>query len=35
VVRIRGGGKLPVGEFARVRITRAGDHDLAATPVRG
>ncbi|MFM7799367.1 MAG: 30S ribosomal protein S12 methylthiotransferase RimO [Planctomycetota bacterium] len=34
VVRIRGGGKLPVGEFARVRITRAGDHDLAATPVR-
>jgi ribosomal protein S12 methylthiotransferase len=35
VVRIRGGGKLPVGEFARVRITRAGDHDLAATPVCG
>ncbi|MFO0512962.1 MAG: 30S ribosomal protein S12 methylthiotransferase RimO [Gammaproteobacteria bacterium] len=35
VVRIRGGGKLPVGEFARVRITRAGDHDLAATPVNG
>ena len=35
VVRIRGGGKLPEGEFARVRITRAGDHDLAATPVRG
>lgn len=35
VVRVRGGGKLPVGEFARVRITRAGDHDLAATPVRG
>jgi len=34
VVRIRGGGKLPVGEFARVRITRAGDHDLAAKPVR-
>jgi hypothetical protein len=24
-----------VGEFARVRITRAGDHDLAATLVRG
>ena len=35
VVRVRGGGKLPVGEFARVRITRAGDHDLAATPLRG
>jgi ribosomal protein S12 methylthiotransferase len=35
VVRIRGGGKLPVGEFARVRITRAGDHDLAAVPVGG
>jgi ribosomal protein S12 methylthiotransferase len=35
VVRVRGGGDLPVGEFARVRITRAGDHDLAATPVRG
>jgi ribosomal protein S12 methylthiotransferase len=35
VVRVRGGGKLPVGEFARVRITRAGDHDLAATPVNG
>jgi ribosomal protein S12 methylthiotransferase len=35
VVRLRGGGDLPVGEFARVRITRAGDHDLAATLVRG
>jgi ribosomal protein S12 methylthiotransferase len=35
VVRVRGGAKLPVGEFAQVRITRAGDHDLAATPVRG
>ena len=35
VVRVRGGGKLPVGEFARVRITRAGDHDLAAVPVPG
>jgi ribosomal protein S12 methylthiotransferase len=35
VVRVRGGGELPVGEFARVRITRAGDHDLAATLVRG
>ena len=35
VVRVRGGGDLPVGEFARVRITRAGDHDLAATLVRG
>jgi len=35
VVRVRGGGKLPVGEFARVHITRAGDHDLAATPLRG
>ena len=32
VVRIRRGGKLPVGEFARVRITRAGDYDLAAVP---
>ena len=35
VVRVRGGGDLPVGEFARVRITRAGDHDLAATLLRG
>jgi ribosomal protein S12 methylthiotransferase len=35
IVRVRGGGGLPVGDFARVRITRAGDHDLAATPVRG
>ena len=35
VVRVRGGGDLPVGEFARVRITRADDHDLAATLVRG
>ena len=35
VVRIRRGGKLPVGEFARVRITRAGDYDLAAVPVVG
>jgi ribosomal protein S12 methylthiotransferase len=35
IVRVRGGGGLPVGEFARVRITRADDHDLAATPVRG
>jgi ribosomal protein S12 methylthiotransferase len=35
VVRVKRGAKLAVGEFARVRITGAGDHDLAATPVGG
>jgi ribosomal protein S12 methylthiotransferase len=35
IVRVRRGGKLPVGGFAQVRITRAGDHDLAAVPVGG
>ena len=35
VVRVRRGGKLQVGGFAQVRITRAGDHDLAAVPVGG
>ncbi len=30
VVRVRGGAKLPVGEFATVRVTAAGDYDLEA-----
>jgi ribosomal protein S12 methylthiotransferase len=30
VVRIAKGGKLKVGEFADVKITRSGDHDLEA-----
>ncbi|HTY92326.1 MAG TPA: 30S ribosomal protein S12 methylthiotransferase RimO [Steroidobacteraceae bacterium] len=30
VVRITNGGKLPVGEFAQVTVTRAGDYDLTA-----
>ena len=30
VVRIRGGAKLRVGEFAMVRVTAAGDYDLEA-----
>jgi ribosomal protein S12 methylthiotransferase len=30
VVRIARGGKLPVGEFARVRVTGSTDHDLEA-----
>jgi ribosomal protein S12 methylthiotransferase len=29
-VRIEGGGRLKVGEFADVRITRAGAYDLEA-----
>ncbi len=33
VVRVTGGGKLRVGEFARVRVTSADTHDLAAVPV--
>ena len=33
-VRIPRGGKLPVGEFAEVEITRSGDHDLEAKPAR-
>jgi ribosomal protein S12 methylthiotransferase len=30
VVRIAGGGRLPVGEFARVTVTAATEHDLRA-----
>ncbi len=33
VVRIAAGGRLPVGGFARVRITGASEHDLVATMV--
>ena len=33
MVRVRGGGKLPVGEFAEVEITAAGTYDLEARPV--
>ena len=33
VVRIAGGGTLRAGEFARVRVTSADTHDLAAVPV--
>ena len=33
VVRIAGGGTLRVGEFARVRVTSADTHDLAAVPI--
>ncbi len=32
VVRVTGGGRLPVGEFAEVVVTAAGDYDLAARP---
>ncbi|MEO8062654.1 MAG: 30S ribosomal protein S12 methylthiotransferase RimO [Pseudomonadota bacterium] len=34
VVRIVGGGKLPVGEFVDVEITGSSDHDLEARVVR-
>ncbi len=34
VVRIAKGGKLKVGEFADVEITRSGDHDLEAKIAR-
>ena len=33
LVRIKRGGKLPVGEFARVKITGADEYDLEAVPV--
>ncbi len=33
MVRVRGGGKLPVGEFAEVEIIAAGTYDLEARPV--
>ena len=33
VVRIARGGKLKVGEFAKVKITGADDYDLKATPL--
>lgn len=33
VVRVKRGGKLPVGEFARVKITGADEYDLEAAPV--
>ncbi len=33
IVRVRGGGKLPVGEFTDVEITAAGTYDLEARPV--
>jgi hypothetical protein len=29
-VRIADGGRLAIGAFARVTVTAAGDHDLAA-----
>jgi ribosomal protein S12 methylthiotransferase len=32
VVRIKRGGKLPVGEFATVKITAADEYDLEAVP---
>jgi ribosomal protein S12 methylthiotransferase len=32
IVRIKRGGKLPVGEFATVKITAADDYDLEALP---
>jgi ribosomal protein S12 methylthiotransferase len=32
VVHIARGGKLPVGEFTRVRVTRTDQHDLYAVP---
>jgi ribosomal protein S12 methylthiotransferase len=35
LVRVRGGGRLPVGEFAEVEITAAGTYDLEARPVSG
>jgi len=33
LVRIKRGGKLPVGDFARVKITGADEYDLEAVPV--
>jgi hypothetical protein len=33
MVRVRGGGKLPVGEFAYVEITAAGTYDLEARSI--
>ncbi len=33
LVRVRGGGKLTVGQFASVRVTGAGDYDLEARPL--
>jgi ribosomal protein S12 methylthiotransferase len=33
IVRVRGGGKLTVGEFAEVEITAAGTYDLEARPI--
>jgi len=33
IVRVRGGGKLKLGEFADVEITAAGTYDLEARPV--
>lgn len=35
IVRIKRGGKLPVGEFATVKITAADDYDLEALPASG
>ena len=32
IVRIKRGGKLPIGEFATVKITAADDYDLDASP---
>jgi len=33
VVRVKRGGKLAVGEFARVKITGSGEYDLEAVPI--
>ncbi len=35
IVRIAGGGRLPIGEFARVAITSASGHDLRAKIAAG
>jgi ribosomal protein S12 methylthiotransferase len=32
IVRVHRGAQLPIGEFARVRITDADEHDLVALP---
>jgi ribosomal protein S12 methylthiotransferase len=32
IVYVRNGGKLKVGEFAQVRITRSDSHDLWGVP---
>jgi ribosomal protein S12 methylthiotransferase len=34
VVYVEGAGHLKPGDFCRVRVTRAGEHDLWAEPVK-